>query len=96
LKQIVFCALQALLSLIYTIIDANGMGTSSGVHIRLMVSRGLKSTPYQNPKVTLGKPTIVILPEWKEAAPGEPCYEYTVVFQEQMVTTCLWYGGSCS
>jgi branched-chain amino acid aminotransferase len=63
--------LQALLSMIYTIIDANGMGTSSGVHIRLMVSRGLKSTPYQNPKVTVGKPTIVILPEWKEAAPGE-------------------------
>jgi hypothetical protein len=56
--------------MIYTIIDANGMGTSSGVHIRLMISRGLKSTPYQNPKVTLGKPTIVILPEWKEAAPG--------------------------
>jgi branched-chain amino acid aminotransferase len=36
-----------------------------------MVSRGLKSTPYQNPKVTVGKPTMVILPEWKEAAPGE-------------------------
>ncbi|KAF6259665.1 branched chain amino acid aminotransferase [Scenedesmus sp. NREL 46B-D3] len=61
---------QALLLMVYAIVDANGMGASSGVHIRLMVSRGLKSTPYQNPKVTLGKPTIVILPEWKEAAPG--------------------------
>jgi branched-chain amino acid aminotransferase len=35
-----------------------------------MVSRGLKPTPYQNPATTLGKPTIVILPEWKEADPG--------------------------
>jgi hypothetical protein len=41
------------------------------VQIRLMVSRGPKSTPYQNPKVTLGKPAIAILPEWKEAALGE-------------------------
>ena len=31
------------------------MGAASGVHIRLMVSRGLKPTPYQNPKITLGK-----------------------------------------
>jgi hypothetical protein len=61
--------------MIYSIIDANGMGTSSGVHVRLMVSRGLKSTPYQNPKVTVGKPTIVILPEWKEAAPGRGCVD---------------------
>jgi hypothetical protein len=43
----------------------------SGVHIRLMISRGVKPTPYQNPKITVGKPTIVILPEWKEAAAGE-------------------------
>jgi hypothetical protein len=32
------------------------------------VTRGLKPTPYQNPKITLGQPTIVIIPEWKEAA----------------------------
>ena len=36
-----------------------------GVHIRLMVTRGLKATPYQNPKVTIGAPTIVIIPEYK-------------------------------
>eukprot|EP00878_Enallax_costatus_P024497 GHUV01026145.1.p1 GENE.GHUV01026145.1~~GHUV01026145.1.p1 ORF type:complete len:241 (+),score=63.18 GHUV01026145.1:797-1519(+) len=59
-----------LLQMIYTTVDANGMATASGVHIRVMVSRGLKSTPYQNPKVTVGKPTIVVLPEWKEAASG--------------------------
>lgn len=36
-----------------------------GVHIRLMVTRGLKPTPYQNPNITIGKPTIVIIPEYK-------------------------------
>ena len=39
-----------------------------GVHIRLMVTRGVKSTPYQHPKVTLGPPTIVIIPEHKTAS----------------------------
>ena len=34
----------------------------SDVHIRLMVSRGLKPTPYQDPGTTLGMPLIVILP----------------------------------
>ena len=38
---------------------------SSDVHIRLVVSRGLKLTPYQHPKVTIGKPTVVIIPEYK-------------------------------
>lgn len=44
-----------LLSMVYATLDANGMGSDSGVHVRLMVSRGLKPTPYQNPKITLGK-----------------------------------------
>jgi branched-chain amino acid aminotransferase len=34
-----------------------------------MVTRGLKATPYQNPKVTIGQPTIVIIPEHKVKAP---------------------------
>ncbi|MDJ0877310.1 MAG: aminotransferase class IV, partial [Halieaceae bacterium] len=40
------------------------------VHIRLMVSRGIKSTPYQDPAVTIGGPTIVIIPEYKTPDPG--------------------------
>ena len=36
----------------------------------LQVTRGLKPTPYQNPETTIGQPTIVIIPEHKEAAPG--------------------------
>jgi branched-chain amino acid aminotransferase len=39
------------------------------VHIRLMVSRGIKSTPYQDPAVTIGGPTIVIIPEYKTPDP---------------------------
>jgi branched-chain amino acid aminotransferase len=49
-----------LLAMIYATIDANGMGAASGVHIRLMVSRGLKPTPYQNPKITLGKVCVCL------------------------------------
>ncbi|GIS47778.1 MAG: hypothetical protein Ct9H90mP20_4480 [Candidatus Neomarinimicrobiota bacterium] len=36
-------------------LDKNQM--ESDVHIRLIISRGLKKTPYQHPKVTLGDPT---------------------------------------
>lgn len=48
---------------IYAVCNANEM--SSGVHIRLVVSRGLKSTPYQSPSVNIGGPTVAIIPEWK-------------------------------
>tara|TARA_B110000444_G_scaffold170192_1_gene159030 strand:+ start:302 stop:481 length:180 start_codon:yes stop_codon:yes gene_type:complete len=40
---------------------ANGMTT--GVHIRLMVAGGIKSTPYQHPRLTISGPIIVIIPE---------------------------------
>jgi len=56
-----------LLQRIYVTLDANDM--QDGVHIRLMVSRGTKSTPYQDPRVTITPPTIVIIPEFKEALP---------------------------
>lgn len=55
-----------LIKMMYETVDANQM--KSGVHIRLMVTRGLKSTPYQNPTFTVGKPTIVIAAEHKAAA----------------------------
>ena len=48
-------------------IDANNM--RDGAHIRLMVTRGVKSTPYQDPRVTIGKATIVIIPEYKTPSP---------------------------
>lgn len=40
----------------------------SDVHIRLVVSRGIKKTPYQHPGVTIGDPTLVIIPEYKKAS----------------------------
>ncbi len=38
------------------------------VHIRLMITRGMKATPYQDPRVTVGNATIVIIPEYKKPA----------------------------
>ena len=49
-----------------TTIQKNGM--KSDVHIRLIVSRGIKKTPYQSPKVTMGNPTVVVIPEYKKAS----------------------------
>ena len=43
---------------------------TDGVHIRLMVTRGIKSTPNQDPRNALGQPTIVIVAEHKIPDPG--------------------------
>jgi branched-chain amino acid aminotransferase len=53
---------------LYAVLDANGMD-GDGVHIRLMVTRGVRSTPYQDPRVVISPATIVIIPEWKTAVP---------------------------
>ncbi len=50
---------------IFDALEANGM--EDGVHIRLMVSRGIRATPYQDPRVTVTPPTVVIIPEYKAA-----------------------------
>ena len=52
---------------LFACIDANKM--RDGAHIRLMVTRGVKSTPYQDPRATIGKATIVIIPEYKAPKP---------------------------
>jgi branched-chain amino acid aminotransferase len=52
---------------LFDVIDANHM--RDGVHIRLMVTRGVKRSPYQDPRLTIGKATIVIIPEWKQPKP---------------------------
>lgn len=51
---------------LYRTLEANNM--QSGVHVRLMVTRGLKATPYQDPRVNIGKATVVIIAEHKEAS----------------------------
>ena len=40
------------------------------VHIRLVISRGDKITPYQNPNANVGPINFVIIPEYKKADPN--------------------------
>jgi branched-chain amino acid aminotransferase len=58
---------EALKTRLFDLIDANAM--RDGVHIRLMVTRGVKRSPYQDPRLTIGAATIVIIPEWKLPRP---------------------------
>jgi branched-chain amino acid aminotransferase len=58
----------ALTDAVYGTLRANGM--TDGVHVRLMVTRGVKRTPYQDPRVTVGPATVVIIPEYKEPGPA--------------------------
>ena len=60
----------ALVARLYDTIAGNGMTDQEGVHIRLMVTRGIRSTPYQDPRVVISPATIVIIPEYKEALPS--------------------------
>ena len=53
-----------IINAIWSTLNENNMSTDT--HIRLIVSRGIKSTPYQHPKVTISLPTIVIIPEYKK------------------------------
>ena len=53
---------------LYSTVDANKM--SDGVHVRLMVTRGVRSTPYQDPRVVVSPATVVIIPEYKEPPEG--------------------------
>ena len=64
---------------LYETLTANEM--QEDVHIRLMVTRGLRSTPYQDPRVVVSGATIVIAPEFKKADPKtaeKPLSLYTV------------------
>jgi len=52
-----------LTKILYKTIKNNKM--TSNVHIRIVVSRGIKSTPYQDPAFTISQPTLIIIPEYK-------------------------------
>lgn len=54
----------ALTAAITRVLEANGM--EDGAHLRLMVTRGVKSTINQDPRFVLAGPTVVILAEWKQ------------------------------
>ena len=59
---------EELINRLHATLKANKMHTD--VHIRLMVSRGVKATPYQDPRVTISEPTIVIIAEYKTPKPS--------------------------
>jgi branched-chain amino acid aminotransferase len=59
---------EALTGRLYETLDANNM--EEGVHVRLMVTRGVRSTPYQDPRMVVSPATIVIIPEYKEPLPA--------------------------
>ena len=51
---------------IWSTINANDM--HDNVHIRIMVTRGIKKTPSQDPRLTISGPNLVIIAEFKEAS----------------------------
>jgi branched-chain amino acid aminotransferase len=53
---------------LYETLRANAM--TDGVHLRLMVTRGAKSTPYQDPRFSAGPATVVIIAEHKDPLPA--------------------------
>ena len=69
-------ARSCLVDMLRATVDANRM--QDGVHIRVMVTRGLKSTGYQHPNCTIGQATVVILPEYKVAEDSSGIRLFTV------------------
>jgi branched-chain amino acid aminotransferase len=55
---------EAIIDEVYKTIRANNM-TSDDVHIRLMITRGTKRSPSQDPRANISGPTIVVIAEYK-------------------------------
>lgn len=51
---------------VWKTLNANKM--TDGVHVRIMVTRGIKKTPSQDPRLTISAPNVVIIPEYKTAS----------------------------
>jgi branched-chain amino acid aminotransferase len=58
---------EQILAALHETLAANEM--DDGVHIRLMVTRGTKRSPTQDPRLALGPATVVIVAEWKQPRP---------------------------
>ena len=54
-------------SIVEKVLETNNM--EDGVHVRIMVTRGIKKTPSQDPRLTISGPNLVIIPEYKTADP---------------------------
>lgn len=51
---------------IWTVLNENNM--TDLVHVRIMITRGIKKTPSQDPRLTISGPNVVIIPEFKKAS----------------------------
>ena len=56
---------ETLTQVLYKTVRANDM--TEDAHIRLMVTRGRKKAPFQDPRLSIFGPTMVIIPEFKRA-----------------------------
>jgi branched-chain amino acid aminotransferase len=57
-------------------LDKNGM--KDGAHIRLMITRGIKSTPNQDPRFVISGPTVACVAEYKSPLPEAKAKGYTL------------------
>ncbi|MBC2845937.1 aminotransferase class IV [Winogradskyella flava] len=57
---------EELIAKVWATLNANAM--TNGVHVRIMVTRGIKKTPSQDPRLTISGPNVVIIPEYKTAS----------------------------
>ena len=58
---------EELTAAIWKTLRANGM--HDHVHVRFMLTRGIKKTPSQDPRLTISGPNLVIIAEYKLASP---------------------------
>ena len=64
---------------------ANDM--TDGVHARLMVTRGVKSKPFQDPRLSKSGPTIVIIMEFSSPVTGRALRLHTTPFHRGLPLT---------
>lgn len=57
---------EELVKTIFEVLEKNDM--HDDVHIRLMITRGIKKTPSQDPRLTISGPNVVIIAEHKKAS----------------------------
>ena len=57
-------------------LDKNSM--TDGAHVRLMVTRGVKKTPNQDPRFVIGPATVVIVAEYKTPLPEAKAKGYAL------------------
>ncbi|PCI95027.1 MAG: aminotransferase class IV [Flavobacteriales bacterium] len=57
---------EELTEMLWTTIKANDM--HDNVHVRTMITRGIKKTPSQDPRLTISGPNVVIIAEHKKAS----------------------------